>query len=185
MDIANKIRKAVEDEGYEIAHSVESYGERVLGVVILVKMSERKLCDEDGNALYRAAVGIRKDLDTVSAKLDPEGPAKRERYRAEIEKIYRDAGVEAIYMEAKPNGYCSLPCCLNTPWFEVTSRIGRVELGWRKSVMSIDWKNSNVKKTGEELFPDEITTKWESGIHARGAGKAAEYIRTLHVVCVR
>lgn len=180
-DSIGRIRQAAEAEGYELAHAQESWGETAFGLAILVKMSERKLDrDKDSNVFYRVADEIRDALGTVSAHLDPEGPAQREQCRAQIEGIYRSAGVEAIYMEPLPNGYCPDPCCLNKPWFRVTSRIGHVVIGWRKSVISIDWNDSTVKESGEDLFPAEDVTRWGTGVHAWGVAKATEYIRRLH-----
>lgn len=156
-----------------------SYGS--VGVAIFVKMSDRKLSEEDGLGIRRAHDLIRESLALVSAQRDPRGLEKRAQYRYEIEKIYRDAGIEAIYLEELPNGYCPDPCCLNKPWFRVTSRIGHVVIGWRKRVMSIDWKDSTIKKSGVDIFPDESTTRSETGIHAWTVEKATEYIRRLHL----
>jgi hypothetical protein len=180
VKIVDKIRQMVEAEGYEVASGEESYSDHMFGLVILTKMSERKLCDRDNIVLLRAANEIKKGLQTISAELDPEGLAKRTLYRAEIEKIYEYAGVSAIYMEELPNGYCRQPCCLNKPWFRVTSTIGHVVIGWRKHVLSIDWKDSRIAKNGEELFSDNVT-RWETGIHAQDVNEAAEYIRALHM----
>lgn len=44
----------------------------------------------------------------------------------------------------------------------------------------IDWKDSAVKETGEQIFPGEDVTRWKTGIHAWSAEKAAEYVRRLH-----
>ncbi len=177
----DRIRKAAEKEGYELAHSQESWGRTFFGLFIFVKMSERKLDpDKDWLALNRGAEEIKKGLETVSAQLDPKGPENRKAYRDEIELIYKEAGVTAIFMEELPNGYCSQPCCLNKPWFRVTSSIGHVVIGWRKRVISIVWKDTNIKKTGEEMFPTEASTRWETGIHAWGTGPAVEYIKKLH-----
>ena len=114
------------------------------------------------------------------AKNEPEGPSKRATCRKQIEDIYLAAGVPAIFVEEIPNGYCKQPCCHNLPWFVVTSPVGRIEIGWRKSVMSIEWKGTTVKQSGNELFPDEDVTKWETGIHAWSPLKATEYLRRLH-----
>src|SRR5512147_271228 len=176
----DKIAQLAEEAGYELAHVQEGYGERFFGLMILVKMSNRKLGARD-NFFYAIGDTIKKKLDVISAELDPEGPAKRALYRAECEKIYRLAGVlDMIYMEERPNGYCSDACCLNRPWFRVTSRIGHVVVGWRKSVIAIDWRDSAIKHLGaEELFPDEDVTRVDNTIHAYSVEKAAEYIRKL------
>ncbi len=176
MDTFEKVREFATSIGYERAYGEES--DSGFGLFILVKMKGRKIVDEDD--FYKPARQIRKDIETVSAKLDPEGPAKRERCRAEIAGIYSAAGVGVIYMEELPNRHCPDPCCLNTPWFRVTSKIGHVVIGRQRSVISIDWKDSTVKKTGEELFPEEKVTRWDVGIHAYGMGAVTRYIRRLH-----
>ncbi len=163
----DKMEQAAKEAGYEIGHSEESHGEHSFGLIILVKMSNRKIShDDDWDTFYDAAKILKNGLETTSAKLDPKGPEMRESYRKQIEDIYKAAGVTAIFMEPLPNGYCSSPCYLNRPWFKVASSIGHVTIGWRKRVISIDWKDTMVKQGGEDLFPDENVTRWETGIHA-------------------
>lgn len=170
-------------EGYELAHSEESlYTDHAFGIKVFVKMTDRALDKEDHRSASRVADLLKREIETNSAKLDPKGPAQREAYRTEIEDIYRKAEVPAIYMEVIPNGYCSQPCCLNRPWFKVTSWIGHVVIGWRKRVISIDWQQSTVKKTGEELFPNEDVTRTKTGIHAWGHEAAIKYLKVLHGV---
>jgi hypothetical protein len=175
-----RIRQVAEEDGYELVHGEESSGRDFFGLLIFVKMSERKFDDKDYNHVYDAARALRRGFKTVSANVDPEAAKSRASYRREIEDIYRAAGTPAIYMEEIPNGYCSEPCCLNKPWFRVTSSIGHVDIGWRKRVISIDWKDTQVKASGKELFPDEDVTRDATGIHAWGAEKAAEYLQRLH-----
>lgn len=182
-DVFDKFKKMASEEGYELAHGQEGYGEHFFGLMILVKMSNRKVCDKDSPLIYRAADTIRAGLERVTASLDPEGPAKRERYRLEFANIYKAAGVEAIYMEMLPNGYSSDPSFLNVPWFRVTSKIGHVVIGWRKRVIEINWKDTIMKVwDAEKLFPDENVTRVENTVHAWGSEKASEYIRRLHQV---
>lgn len=177
---SDAIQEAAKAAGYEIAYAEESWGRQYFGLMILVMMSERKLHEKDD--FYRVADKIKEDLGRVSAELDPEGPATREAWRANIAGIYQRAGVESIYMEPIPNGYCHRACCLNKPWFRVTSKIGHVTIGWRKQVISIDWGNTVIKKSGEELFPFDKVTKSETGIHAWDEHAAVMYIRRLHEV---
>lgn len=175
-----RLQQAAEEGGFELAYSEDSSGEHFRGIRVFVKMSNRKLREEDRTNLHRVGAQIREDLDKVSAETDPKGWEKREAMRSHIADIFKDAGVEAIYMRPLPNGYCPRPCCLNKPWFRVTSKIGDIVIGWRKSVISIDWKGSDVQSDGYVLFPTENVTRWETGIHAHGRDKAVEYIRRLH-----
>lgn len=172
------MKKLAAEDGYELAYGEQSHGSEFFGLQIYVKMSNRKLCD--GDTLYSQAEAIRAKLDTVSAERDPERELKLESYRKEIERVYMEAGVTSIFMERLPNGYCSKPCCLLKPWFRVTSSIGHVVIGWRKNVISIEWGESTVGLSGNELFPNENVTRWETGIHAWGGQMAAVYVRRLH-----
>lgn len=182
--MSERMRQVAAEEGYERAHFQEGDdGEHFFGLQIFVKMSNRKLCEEDGHYVRCAANDIKLKLDFISAEMDPKAADMRKWHRQEIERIYAAAGVGAIFMEEISNGYCSQPCCLNRPWFRVTSRIGHVVIGWRKRVFHIDWKDSILKKrNGEELFPAEDVTRWATGIHAWDEKDAAKYIMILHGV---
>ena len=75
---------------------------------------------------------------------------------------------------------------MNRPWFLVTSPIGHIKIGWRKSVINIDWSRSVVKKSGMELFPDENVTRGDARddgggrfIHAGGIDVAIRYLKVL------
>ena len=175
------ILDATEAAGFEQAYAEESCGSRSYELLIFVKMSNRKIDHEkDSRHIFEAARALKRGFDTVTAQLDPEVAATREAYLREIREIYAEAGVPSIYLEALPNGYCSEPCCLNKPWARVTSAIGPVIIGGRKRVIAIEWKDTIVKASGEALFPAEDVTRWETGIHAYGRAKAAEYIKRLH-----
>jgi hypothetical protein len=103
-----------------------------------------------------------------------------EKYMGQIkddnDKILALFGDEKIYTKQIPNGYHD---SYVSPWFIVTTRKGQIEIGWRKRVISIDWKDSDIKKSGFDLFPNEDTTRWDTGIHAWGYEKAKEYINVL------
>jgi len=70
-------------------------------------------------------------------------------------------------------------CCRHIPWFEVTTRVGVFIIGWRKSVISIDWEGTVGTKNAEELFPTEDVTKNGKSIHAWSYAKAKEYVTTI------
>lgn len=88
-------------------------------------------------------------------------------------------GLGAIFIEEIPNGYCSDWCCEHLPWFIATTKIGRIKIGWRKSVINIDWSDTLNPYTAEELFKDEDVTKGEKFIHAWSTEKAGSYIRKI------
>lgn len=85
-----------------------------------------------------------------------------------------------IFARPIPNGYCDRACCEHKPWYDVTTRLGVIRIGWRKRVIAIDWKDSTVTAKAEALFPAEDVTKYERTIHAWGYEKAREYLRVLH-----
>jgi len=88
-----------------------------------------------------------------------------------------------IYVKPIPNGYCNRACCEHKPWFQVTTRLGVIIIGWRKSVISIDWSGSAVAYEATALFTNEDVTKDRCLIHAWSYEKAREYLRTLFEFC--
>lgn len=84
-----------------------------------------------------------------------------------------------IFVEEIPNGYCSAWCCRHIPWYVVTTEIGRFTIGWRKSVIQIDWSETVGTGSAEELFSNEDVTKTDRMIHAWGYDKANQYIDTV------
>lgn len=85
---------------------------------------------------------------------------------------------ETIFVETIPNGYCSDWCCTHLPWFVVTTRKGRITIGWRKRVINISWDKC-VAGEALVLFPNEDVTRTERTIHAWSLEKAQEYIAVL------
>jgi hypothetical protein len=81
------------------------------------------------------------------------------------------------------------------PWVRIQTRLGEIEMGWRKNVMSIDWSDIVTKKThgmeyteqreaskaleAETLFPNENVTRSGHSIHAWSTAKASEYLRVF------
>lgn len=61
------------------------------------------------------------------------------------------------------------------PWWVVKTRIGLVEIGFRKNVISIDWSNTGIRK----IVTSEEVTKCETMVHAWSTEKAVEYLRQL------
>ena len=91
-----------------------------------------------------------------------------------MELIYEDG----LTFDLLPNGYCKGPCCAHRPWFLCHTPDGDIEIGWRKRVILIEWKE-NFKPFDMRIFDSENVTKWERGIHAWGRVKAYEYIKKV------
>jgi hypothetical protein len=106
-------------------------------------------------------------------------PAAQARRKAEREEILGCFGDAPIHVEEVPNGYCSDYCCKHLPWFVVTTKVGRIKIGWRKRVINIDWSETQGTKTAEELFKSESSTKGDRYIHAWGCDKAREYVKAI------
>lgn len=120
-------------------------------------------------------------------------PVVKQSERDTKSSIAKAFGNGAIFMEPMPNGYWRPedPWSVGAPWYRVTTTVGHFVVGWRKRVLHLEWKDTvlrsrNVKgnavrpvPSGEEVFPKEETTRWETGIHAWGYDKLTEYVQTL------
>jgi hypothetical protein len=107
---------------------------------------------------------------------------EKEAYQAhvnELTELFKEAGWKIIYVEVIKNEYCGLSCCYKYPWVIVTTERGRIKLGWRKSVLNLDWSDSNIDADGKKLFSGEDATKDVNYIHCWGEKKAVEYLRKL------
>jgi hypothetical protein len=65
------------------------------------------------------------------------------------------------------------------PWFLVETPKGRIQIGWRKRVISIDWSESGWTAKGSDVVENPDVTHWEQGVHAYGADKAVEALRKV------
>lgn len=152
-----------------------NYGK--FGIVILVAASKLPDLKEDKirSSSYEASNMILNEIQAAIISHDPKSKeaAKREKY--ELLSLFGNK----VFAEEIPNGYCSLWCCRNLPWFIVTTTIGRFKIGWRKRVIHIEWTDTIGTKTAEELFPKEKVTKGDKYIHAGGIETARRYINTI------
>lgn len=163
-------------EGYKFFTGREGYsGEYTYGIKIFVKI-DRDFTEADKTLQWKVSDMLHDGLLRESIRLNPESEERAEVERAGIIGAF---GGRTIFVEEIPNGYCSQYCCTHLPWFIVTTTKGRIKIGWRKSVINIDWKDSTIKKTADEMFPDYGGTKWETGIHAYGYEKAAEFLEVI------
>lgn len=146
-----------------------------LGIKILIDI-DRELTQEDNHNLRVAVENIHESLVQETIKLDPASAIESANERKGIINLFEG---RAIYVEEIPNGYCSRYCCKHLPWFIVTTKFGRIKIGWRKRVIEIDWSDSAIPSKAQTLFPDEDVTKQDKLIHAWGLDKAREYIQIL------
>lgn len=72
-----------------------------------------------------------------------------------------------------PNAYTQLR--LENPWWLVKTHAGLIEIGNRKSVLSIDWSDTPIRK----IITDDDVTKKETMVHAWTEAKAVEYLSAL------
>lgn len=84
-----------------------------------------------------------------------------------------------IFVKEIPNGYGSHAYYANRPWFVVTTDIGHFKIGWRKSVIQIDWSETVASARATDLFKDEQTSKDDRWIHAWSYEDARRYIDAI------
>ncbi len=138
----------------------------------------RELTKGERHALYDAQDILDQAFIKGNHEVDPEVHAAAAQRRQETLACF---GARVIYVEEIPNGYCSRGCCVFYPWFIITTSIGRIKIGWRKRVIHLEWTDSLVKQTADELFAGDMT-KYDRVIHAWGYEKATEYINRLFEV---
>jgi hypothetical protein len=105
------------------------------------------------------------------------------RQRTEFEALFENAGFPRVNLVTIPNEYHGggngrpVPYYA-APWYLAQVGNGPVfKIGWRKSVINIDWSASGLRLGS--LFASEDVTKDSGHIHAHGYEKAAEYLGKL------
>lgn len=156
----------------------ESYHEStgsagVLGVQVMVALN-RELTEKEREAVNKFVYHFHNLMVEESVRLDPQEIEYAAKEKEELLSLFDIH--QPIYVEEVPNEYSRQ---ISRPWFVVTTKVGRIKIGWRKRVIVIDWSDTNLKVTADELFKDEDVTKGEKMIHAWGYEKAAEYLVDL------
>lgn len=157
---------------YKTASFIESSGNGDFGVKILVSM-DRDLTSDEKKEIDNKVEKIHDMLIYESKRLDPKLIAQAKDEKAKLIGLFDG---HSIFVEERPNGYMNDPMF---PWFTITTKIGRIDIGWRKRVILIDWSDTIINKSSQELFPNEEVTKFDSSIHAWGYEKAKEYLNVL------
>lgn len=161
-------------KGFVEAYSIESYGDkgRKTHIKIFVDVN-RELTETDNNNISNCANDLKVLLDAETFKTDPSCIQEAIEAKKEILNLFNG---RSIFVEEIPNGYSDGAYFRNFPWFVVTTNLGRIKIGWRKSVINIDWSDSTIKIKADNFFPEEVTTKGDRNIHAWSYEKAQEYI---------
>jgi hypothetical protein len=109
----------------------------------------------------------------------------------QVRAIFLLAGVEVRSLYEIKNKYWPptyVDLIAAHPWWLVSTDKGLIEIGWRKRVISIDWKDTGVtlplvSPNSAQLERSEITsdatTTWPTGVHAWTYGKAVDYLKVL------
>lgn len=132
----------------------------------------------DSNILDAAAEAADKVRETIMKKVVGESKEDKAATALQFDQL-TSLFPQPIYVETIPNGYCSLFCCAHLPWFIVTTKVGRIKVGWRKHVINIDWEDTPKTMTAEELFPKENVTKGHKTIHAWDIHSARKYVAAI------
>lgn len=169
----------IPDNEWKELTSIETMGGSYgwLGIKILV--AGQKLPDLTQQAIWKAAStardSIQEELIAAIIAADPAAQESAKASRAAMLALFPGR----IFVEEIPNGYGVDAFTRLLPWFVVTTEVGRFKIGWRRSVIAIDWTETRGCKTAEELFPNEDVTKGKQDIHAWNYEKAAEYIKAV------
>lgn len=151
-----------------------------VGVLIFVRL-HRDLAEAEERILDRARESIVDAIDREDARHDPRQAERAIDHLNSFKLVF----TQPIYVEPIPNGYCSQACCSQIPWYIITTAKGRIKIGWRKSVIHLEWTDSAIKGTAAEIFPKEEawrgyeTTAYDKVIHAHGYEAATRYIQRL------
>lgn len=157
-------------------HFSLSSGQSTLGLRLNATLG-RELSESDRRIIARHMGELEEELMRESTRTHPDNVAWKTRWLVEARDVFHNASLSPIYVKEIPNGYCN--CCPHRVWLLVTTSIGVIKIGWRKSVIHLEWADSDVEATAEQLFPNEQVTKGDRYIHAYGYKKATEYLRAL------
>lgn len=161
------------DNEYKLISSIETSDN--LGVRIYIK-SQRDVTDAEDKLCSEFVRQMAGSIEYFNESTSPEAIQGMKDERNKILSLFQSV----IYVREIPNEYWPKNYGLHYyPWFIVTTSIGHIKMGCRKRVIVIDWTDTDVKLSADELFPGEEVTKINKSIHAWGYDKAREYIDRL------
>lgn len=160
---------------YKEAYVAEGFGHYGnFGIKILIGI-DRDFTDEDKSNIQNFANKITTAITNQTIQLDKKTHLQKENNRHHLLALFSNY---SIYVEETKNEYLSDETGM-FPWYIVTTKFGRIKIGWRKSVINIDWTDSDIKSEPEDIFADEDVTKGPRYIHAHGYETAKKYIDKL------
>lgn len=168
-----------EDKDYSMGAKYECWGDAgSFGVKIMLAGDAVDIAfnQKAERMLSRQAEEIFKGLAAAKIAADPK---TAEKVAATCAQLLECFSGQEIFVEPIQNEYCKDWCCRHKRSYIVVTRKGPIKIGWRKSVISIDWSNSQILATADALFPTENVTKDGRLIHAWGYDKAHEYVTRL------
>ena len=169
------------EKKYKLSFGIESTSDEIFGVEIFT-LSPIALSDMDKNIIRETAETI---LERIKRSYKLSNPKDIENSNKET-KMLLDCFPEGmrIFSEEVPNEYCRQSCCANKRWLIVTTSLGRIKIGPRKRVISIDWSDSTIIANANQLFHSEDVTKEGRLIHAWGYDEAKKYLEKMLVTSV-
>lgn len=148
-----------------------------VGIKLLIAI-DRPITQNDNKAFQKCIDDLKYALNLETFRLDPNTAETAKQQRESILSCFPET---PIFVKEIPNQYDNF-AGVHIPWYEVTSRIGVIVIGFRKRVVNIDWSKSNVCFKANDIFPKEGTTKNEHSIHAWDYLKVAEYLKRIFYV---
>lgn len=95
-----------------------------------------------------------------------------------LQAMFLLADIDVFQIKMVPNGYWPdsyVELNRANPWFEVSTPMGVITIGWRKRVIEITWKNIPVN----EIITQDDTDKGHRYVHAWNYGAAVTYLANL------
>ena len=93
--------------------------------------------------------------------------------REQVEAIFLLSGIKLYSAMPFPNGYSSI---FREPWWQCTTDIAPITIGWRKRVISIDWSQETKLRS---IVTKHDVTKEPTMVHAYSYADAVSYLAEL------
>lgn len=150
----------------------ESIGMYNIAIQLLVTMGDREFDDTDSSNIYPELKVIEDKLQARTDILNEQTTAQLKETKENIIKLFN----EPVYVLEIPNEYGKTWYYRNRPWFMIWTKVGPIKIGWRSSVMHIEWTTISNRIKAEDLFPESTSTKYDYIIHAWSYQEAKQYI---------